>query len=397
MADASRPRSLLRDPNLHVVFSVTLMAMLGVSSITPAFPQVSQALDVTPQAVGLLISVFTLPGVVLTPFLGILADRVGRKAILVPSLFLFGIAGAACGLARDFDVLMGLRLLQGVGAAALGSLNLTIIGDLYEGHRRTTAMGYNASALSVGTAVYPAIGGALAIIAWYMPFFLSILAVPVGLIVLFVLDIPEHHAPSDLKAYLTGALRMMKNRVVLAMFAAGVVTFILIYGAFLTYLPFVLEGSFRADSFGIGLAMAAASVTTAVAAFYLGRLVRVWGEGRLVKAGFLLYVVTLLAMPFAPRLGVLVLIIMVFGLGNGINIPSFLTIVAGSTPGQYRAVFMSVNGMLLRLGQTLGPLVAGAAYAGLGLTATFLVSAALAAATLVGLVLLVPDRAVQRV
>jgi predicted MFS family arabinose efflux permease len=53
--------------------------------------------------------------------------------------------------------------------------------------------------------------------------------------------------------------------------------------------------------------------------------------------------------------------------------------------------------MLLRLGQTLGPLVAGAAYAGLGLTATFLVSAVLAAVTLVGLVLLVPDRAVQRV
>jgi MFS family permease len=368
------------------------MAMLGVSSITPAFPQVAQALEVTPQAVGLLVSIFTVPGVVLAPFLGVLADRVGRKSIIVPSLFLFGLAGAACGFARDFEVLMGLRLLQGVGAAALGALNLTVLGDLYQGHRRTTALGYNASVLSVGTAVYPAIGGALAMFAWYAPFFLPILAVPVGFVVLVVLRAPEPEAPSDLRSYLRGALRMMGNRVVLAMFVAGLVTFVLIYGAFLTYLPFVLQGSFGATALWIGFAMAAASLATAVASFMLGRLARSYGEGRLVKVGFLLYVVTVAAMPFAPRVALLVALIMLFGVGNGINIPSILTVIAGSTPAAFRGVFMSVNGMVLRLGQTLGPIVAGAAYMGLGLTGTFLVSGVLAAGTLVMLVALVPDR-----
>jgi MFS family permease len=392
MDQATPAPSLLRDPNLHVVFSVTLMAMLGVSSITPAFPQVAQVLEVTPQGVGLLVSIFTLPGAVLTPFLGVLADRVGRKAVLVPSLLLFGVAGAACGLARDFEVLLGLRLLQGVGAAALGALNLTVLGDLYQGHRRTTALGYNASVLSVGTGVYPAIGGALAMLAWYAPFFLPILAVPVALLVLVVLRAPVPEAPGDLRRYLGSALRMMGNRVVLAMFVAGLVTFVLIYGAFLTYLPFVLQGTFGATALGIGLAMAAASLATAVASFLLGRLARAWGEGRLVKAGFLLYVVTLAAMPFAPRVALLVALIMVFGVGNGINIPSILTIVAGATPAAYRAVFMSVNGTVLRLGQTLGPVVAGAAYLGVGLSGTFLVSALLAGGTLVMLVALVPDR-----
>ncbi|MFC2059063.1 MFS transporter, partial [Chloroflexota bacterium] len=134
-----------RDRNLQVVFGVTLMAVLGVSSITPAFPKIMRELDITGGQVGLLITFFTLPGVFLAPFLGVLADRFGRKRILVPSLFLFAIAGTACAFARDFNVLLVLRVFQGIGGAALGSLNTTIIGDLYSREQRPHAMGVNAT------------------------------------------------------------------------------------------------------------------------------------------------------------------------------------------------------------------------------------------------------------
>lgn len=395
MTDASRRPPLLRDPNLHVVFGVTLMAVLGVASVTPAFPQISQQLAVTPQSVGLLISVFTLPGAILTPFLGVLADRYGRKRILVPSLFLFGIAGFACGFARTFELLVGLRLLQGLGGAALGSMNVTIIGDLYEGQRRTTAFGYNASVLSVGTALYPAIGGALALIGWFMPFFLPILALPVGLFVLLVLRSPEPTARAGLGEYLRSTIRMFRNREVLALFAAGVVTFILIYGAYLSYLPFLLEGSFGFSSLWIGLVMATTSIATAVAAFYLGRLARAYGEGRLIKFGFMLYVATFAAIPFAESIWGLVALILVFGAANGINIPSVLTLVAGYSPTESRATFMSVNGMLLRLGQTLGPVAAGVAVTLQGISGAFLGSAVLGAATLLLLLAWAPDRALH--
>jgi predicted MFS family arabinose efflux permease len=371
------------------------MAMLGVASVTPAFPQISEQLTVTPQAVGLLISVFTLPGAVLAPFLGVLADRYGRKRVLVPSLFLFGIAGFACGFARTFELLMGLRLLQGLGGAALGSMNVTIIGDLYQGPRRTTAFGYNASVLSVGTALYPAIGGALALIGWYMPFFLPVLAVPVGLFVLLVLQSPEPTVRTGLSEYLRSTLRMFRNREVLALFAAGIVTFILIYGAYLSYLPFLLEGSFGFSSLWIGLVMATTSLATVVASFYLGRLARAYGEGRLIKFGFMLYVVAFAAIPFADSIWGIIALILVFGAANGINIPSILTIVAGYPPAESRAAFMSVNGMALRLGQTLGPVAAGAAFALRGVGGAFLASAALGAATLALLLAWAPNRALH--
>ena len=86
-----RNQSILSNKNLHIIFCVTLVGVMGVASITPAFPAIIRYFEITPLQVGWLIVVFTLPGVVLTPLTGILADRYGRKLILVPSLFLFGL------------------------------------------------------------------------------------------------------------------------------------------------------------------------------------------------------------------------------------------------------------------------------------------------------------------
>ncbi len=80
---------LYRDRNLHIIFSITLVAVLAVSSITPAFPQISREFAVSQARIGWLISAFTVPGIFLTPVLGLAADRWGRKQVLVPSLLLF--------------------------------------------------------------------------------------------------------------------------------------------------------------------------------------------------------------------------------------------------------------------------------------------------------------------
>jgi MFS family permease len=113
-------REVYKDHNLHVLWGVTLMAVLGVSSVTPAFPRIVQELGISSGQVGLLITVFTLPGIVLTPVLGVLSDRYGRKKILVPALLLFGVAGGTCALARSFELLLVLRFFQGMGPPRSG-------------------------------------------------------------------------------------------------------------------------------------------------------------------------------------------------------------------------------------------------------------------------------------
>ena len=216
--------------NLQIIFSVTLMAVLGVSSITPAFPKIARVLNLTSQQVGLLITVFTLPGVILTPLLGVLADRLGRKKVLIPSLLLFGAAGFLCAFTRDFSLLLLFRLLQGTGAASLGSLNVTLIGDFFEGRQRASAMGYNASILSIGTATYPAIGGALAAIGWYLPFALPVLALPIAFFVLVYLQKVEIKNEKKLMDYLSTAWHNIKDIRIIAVFIASISTFIILYG-----------------------------------------------------------------------------------------------------------------------------------------------------------------------
>lgn len=200
----------------------------------------------------------------MTPVLGVLADRHGRKKILVPSLMLFGIAGGACAFAPNFNILLFLRLLQGIGAASLGSLNATIIGDLYSGEECTTALGYNASILSIGVAGYPVIGGALALVGWHYPFILPVFAIPIGLVVLFSLKSPEPRNEQSLREYLENALQSMENREVIVLSVGSIVTFIILYGSYLTYFPLLIGATFGSSTFVIGLIMSSVALTTAL-------------------------------------------------------------------------------------------------------------------------------------
>ena len=116
-------RKIYLDTNLQIMFVITLTYIMGVSSITPAFPKIVKELNISARDDGLLITVFSFPGILLTPFFGIVADRWGRKRIIIPFLMLFGIAGGLCFFVRDFKLLLILRLIQGIGAAPLGSFN----------------------------------------------------------------------------------------------------------------------------------------------------------------------------------------------------------------------------------------------------------------------------------
>jgi MFS family permease len=378
--DQSSPPRLLRDPNLHIIFSITLMAVVGVASLSPTFPRMAEVLNVSAKSIGLLITVFTVPGVVMTPVLGVLADRYGRKTILVPSLLLFAIAGTACAFARDFTTLLVLRFVQGVGGASLGSLNATLIGDLYEGRRRTAAMGYNATVLSLGTASYPAIGGALAMLSWRYPFALPVFALPVALFVLSTLKNPEPKSQQSLRTYLKDVGRGVGRREVIGLFVVSGVTFIIMYGAQLTYFPFRMSHGFGASPFLIGVIMATSSLSTAVAASRLGALARRYSEQAMMKVGFLLLAAGAALIPLMPSPVAMLIPTIIWGTALGMTLPNISTLLASLAPLEQRGAFMSLNGMTLRLGQTLGPLVMALVYGVWGISGTFFVAAALAVA-----------------
>lgn len=381
-------RPVLRDHNLHIIFAVTLMAVMGAASVAPALPRVVEEFGVSTGQVGLLITAFTLPGVFLTPVLGALSDRFGRKRVLVPSLLLFGVAGGACALARDFELLLALRLLQGVGASALGAINVTLIGDLFSGRERIEAMGYNSSILSAATASYPAIGGVLATAGWFYPFALPVLAVPVGILVLFSLHNPEPENRQSLGEYLYSVWKLLQDRRIIGLFLASTVTFIILYGPHITYLPLLMSESFGASPVVTGAVVSSSWIVTALTSSQLGRITRSFSPQTLITASFALYVVAMLIVPNVPALPYLLVATFILGAAQGMNIPNIMTLLTEAALPENRGAFVSINGMVLRLGQTIGPLFMGFFAALLTISGAFYAAAALAAAMLIAALVL---------
>ncbi|MGK9477717.1 MFS transporter [Melioribacter sp. OK-6-Me] len=378
--------------NLRIIYAITLISVMGVASITPAFPDIAAYFNLSGKEIGLLIVFFTLPGVILTPILGILADRYGRKNVLVPSLLLFGFAGIACFFAGKFEYLLILRFIQGAGAASLGSLNVTLIGDLFKGSQRAAAMGYNASVLSIATSAYPLIGGLLASIRWSYVFILPAFAIPVAFIVITNLDSSETPHTQTLREYLSNALRTIKSLDAIILFSISLVTFILLYGSYLTYLPFLLNKTYKFNSAHIGTIMSIMSFTTAIVSSRLGKLSTILSYKKIMFISFLFYGTALITLSLSHTISLLILSIIIYGVGQGLNLPTIQTLLSSIAPFEYRAVFMSVNGMVLRAGQTIGPALMGIAFSLGELQAVFYAGAFLAFLALIPISLIKVNR-----
>lgn len=348
--------------NLTVIFLITLMGVMGVASITPAFPSIIKHFGLTATQVTLLITFFTFPGIFLAPVIGILADRFGRKTILFPSLLLFGLAGSACFFTKNWEVLLVLRFFQGIGAASLGMLNVTIIGDLFSGPKRGEIMGYNASVLSIGTATYPAVGGALAMAGWQFPFLLPLLAIPTALMAIFWLKNPEPSKKQNLKEYVKRTWKIINQKTVWGLFIINILLFVILYGAFLSYFPQLMVERMQASSLQIGIFMSGFSIITASTASQLKRINRVFKPKTQLQIAFVLYIISMLFLSFANQWWILIFPLVTFGMAHGMLIPGIQTLLVGFAPITERAGFMSINSMVLRIGQTIGPLITAGFY-----------------------------------
>ncbi len=352
-------RKIYLDTNLQIMFGITLAYIMGVASITPAFPKIVKELNISVKDVGLLITAFSFPGILLVPFLGVVADRWGRKRIIIPFLMLFGIAGGLCFFVRDFKLLLILRLIQGIGAAPLGSLTVTIIGDLYSKKELVTAMGYNSSIRSIGSAGYPAIGGALAMMGWYYPFILPVIAIPIGFFVLFNLKVPEPENKLHIREHLNIVWKKLRNRRIVGLLVIGIIIFIMLFGSYMTCFPLLLGNSFDASPLIIGLIMASVSLIAALISSQLGKINKLFSRKAILKMSFISYTLALLIIPLISQLWLFFIPVIIFGIAHGMSIPVIQALFAEAAPLKYRATFMSVSGMTFRVGQTLGPFLIG--------------------------------------
>src|SRR4051794_231968 len=141
-----------------------------------------------------------------------------------------------------------------------------------------------------------------------------------------------------------------------------------------------MDQSFGASPLLTGAIVSSSSIVTVLTSTQLTRLTRLVPEKILIRVAFVLYAVALSIVPLVLALPLLLVATSIYGFGQGINIPNIFSLLTGSAPQENRAALLSLNGTILRLGQTLGPLLMGLATTILSLGGAFFAMAALTAA-----------------
>jgi predicted MFS family arabinose efflux permease len=268
-----------------------------------------------------------------------------------------------------------------MGAAALGTLNVTVTGDIYGGRERAAALGYNSSVLSAGTASYPVIGDALARFGWFYPFALPLIAIPVGIFAVFSLRNPEPESEQGLKEYFRSTRRHLPDREVVGLVGVSLLKFVVLLGPQFSYLHIPMNDRFDAPTPVIGGVLSGASDHHG-----LGLLPTRPPDGALPREHPA--PVSLPTPRRRPHPGrrdahpapapdtppVL------FGVARGSNLPNVLSLLNSHAPSENRGAFMAANGMALRTAQTVGPLLMVSLAGSLGATGAYLATAIIALA-----------------
>src|SRR5690625_5908375 len=148
-------------------------------------------------------------------------------------------------------------------------------------------------------------------------------------------------------------------------------TFIMLYGGYITYFTILLDERFGLSSMMLGLLMESSSLVTAVTSAQLGKHTLRFSERTLIRTAAILYFISFLMVPSISGIWGLLLPIGLFGVAQGINIASILNMLAGYAKAEYRAAFLSINWVIMRVGQALGPYLLGLVYYYYNIDGTF--------------------------
>ncbi|HET9443127.1 MAG TPA: MFS transporter [Acidimicrobiales bacterium] len=351
-----RPR-----PPFLLIVSVTLTGIMGSVLISPVTPDIVEEFRTGPTGVGLLVGAHSGPGILLAPLIGVMADRFGRRRVLVPCLLLFGLGGGLASFAPSFPVLVLLRVVQGAGSAGLINLAVVLIGDHWSGAERVRMMGRNAATLTASLAVLPPLGGLLGSLGgWRLSFVPYWLGGVTALAVLRYLP-PSPPGHGSLADQVRRARPYLRDRVVLGSLWMAFVLFLVIFGSFLTVVPVRLKEDFGLSSGPRGLVLAGPAVTATLTSLNLTWLRRRFGAVPLVAGGSVLVAAGLAVLGAAPSLPLLMVGPVIYGIGEGMMVPTIQELVASTPPATSRGAVVAVFVAVTRLGQTVGPLTAGSA------------------------------------
>lgn len=191
--DAGRQRRMA----LLALCLAGFVIQLDVTIVNVALPTIQHEFHATTGVLEWIISGYALGLAALIPLMGALGDRLGHRFVLLAGLIVFGVCSAAAALAPNPEVLIGARVGQGVGGAAILALTLAVLTDAYPPEQRGHAIGWWAAIGGIGFGAGPVVGGLLlSMFGWSTIFWVN---VPITLVTvaLILLTVPRAAATSQ--------------------------------------------------------------------------------------------------------------------------------------------------------------------------------------------------------
>lgn len=155
--------------SIHLLAATTFVLFLSTQVGTPVLPALSAELGANPSGIAGILSASLMTLVLLQFFTGIIADRCGRRTVLVIGAFLGGMSSLLCVLVRTWPALLGLRILGGLADAIALPALLGLTAEIAKG-RHGTFFGVLRSSQGLSFIVGPAIGGWLSLMSLRTPF-----------------------------------------------------------------------------------------------------------------------------------------------------------------------------------------------------------------------------------
>src|SRR5258708_7230114 len=184
MADAiaGAPQPINRGAITACVILAVIMQALDTTIANVALPYMQGSVSASADQINWVLTSYIVAAAIMTPPSGFLANRFGRKRVLMAAVAGFVIASVLCGIAQSLVQIVAFRLLQGFFGAALVPLSQSILLDIYTPEERGSAMALFAVSVMVGPVSGPHVGGWLTDhYSWRWGFYINL---PIGALAL---------------------------------------------------------------------------------------------------------------------------------------------------------------------------------------------------------------------
>jgi DHA1 family multidrug resistance protein-like MFS transporter len=346
-----------------LLFATIFLVTIGFGIVLPILPFLAKQFGASALQMGLLVTFWALAQFLAAPVWGVLADRLGRKPMLILGLIGYGVAFIAQALAPTYLLLLAARLIGGFLSSSVIPAGQAIAADITPPEERGAVMGLLGAAFGVGFLVGPAIGGALAFAGPAAPFYVaaagSLLALP--LVLRWV-----HEPPVDERR--RAASRLGAAGVVRALTSPELPLYLMAFAStFGGSSLFSMLGYYAIDRIGatpsqVGAMFTALGLGSVITQGTLvGPTARRWGEPRGILLGFAGGAVGFVAVAAAGTVSMITAAVCLTSVTMTMVRPLLAALNSRTTTLGY-GTSLGMQTSFDSLGRTLGPLWAGAIF-----------------------------------